>query len=111
MTAPQATPTDPDLRHLLHQTVATPPGATLTRVEHNALSGWHTHQTRHSLQQRGAVAELGQALPWLQRHPQLIWLLAATALALAIGLRPSADPAMDDLQHPDVLSQLLIDDL
>lgn len=102
---------DTALRTLLRQTVATPPGTTLARVEHNALSSWHAQQAQHSLQQRGPNAALGHALPWLRRHPQLAWLLVATALVLAVGLRPTTDPTLDDLQHPDVLSQLLMDEL
>ena len=104
-------PADTALKALLQQTVPTAPGAAMDRVEHNALSGWHAHQVRHSLQQAGPVATLGDHGSWLQRHPQLVWLLAATALALALGLRPTTDPALEDLQHPDVLSQLLIEDL
>ena len=110
-TVPDTPPADPTLKALLRQTVATPPGATLARVEHNALSSWHAHQAALSLQQRGPNAALGQNLPWLQRHPQVVWLLVATAMALAVGLRPTTDPTLDDLQHPDVLSQLLMDEL
>lgn len=103
--------TETPLRQQLQQTVATPPGPDLDRVRHNALSTWHMHHAQHSPQQAGAVIVLGHAHGWWQRHGTAGWLLVATALCLAIGLRPTPDAALAELQHPDVLSQLLPDDL
>lgn len=102
---------DATLRSLLRQTAATPRGPDLDRVQHNALSAWHVHHAEHSLQHAGAVATLGGAQPLWRRHAALGWLLLVTALCLAVGLRPTHDAALAELQQPDVLSQILLDDL
>jgi hypothetical protein len=46
-----------------------------------------------------------------QRRTALGWLVLTMALCLAVGLRPTHDAALADLQQPDVLSQILLDDL
>lgn len=107
----RAPATDASLRSLLRQTAATPPGPNLDRVQHNALSAWHTHRAQNNLQHAGPVATLGRAQALWQRHAALGWLVLAIALCLAVGLRPTHDAALTELQQPDVLSQILLDDL
>jgi hypothetical protein len=95
--------TDASLRSLLRQTAATPTGPDL--------SAWHTHRAQHSLQHTGPAATLGRAQALWPRHAALGWLVLAMALCMAVGLRPTHDAALAELQQPDVLSQILLDDL
>lgn len=106
--------TDALLRKLLQQTVATPPGPELQRVQHNALSTWHAHRVQTSPQQlgqMGQMATLGRASVLWQRPGTWGWLVLAAALCVAVGLRPTLDANLADLQQPDVLSQIMLDDL
>lgn len=108
---PQLPDDEARLRSDLRRTVASPPSPGLERLQQQALRDWQARCGPAHLQRLGPLAALGLAWPWAQQHKALGLLLLAGVVALALNLRPQADTALDDLQRPDVLSQMALGEL
>ena len=108
---PRTDPADATLRQALQQSLQNTPAADHTALQDRVMAQW---QQRHAATAPVLAAAHGGDVSGSRSTRLGWWLLAGglvLATVLALGWTQRADPALEELMQPDVLSQIGLGEL